>query len=181
MSKTITETPPHTWRKFRMFCLAKLRRGNTSTYVEKMTVGKCRLTPLWKHLHIRGENLWCTGRLYGLGETPPHTWRKFSSRRWHCNRGGNTSTYVEKINRQFRVQRSSQKHLHIRGENDSGVYPLRSRGETPLHTWRKLNHDHNAVKFRGNTSTYVEKIKKPSISFTSPKKHLHIRGENSTS
>ena len=76
VSKSIGETPPHTWRK---------------PIVTKKSPAVHR-----KHLHIRGENVPLSVIVPATAETPPHTWRK-RFRVFHVfKRFGNTSTYVEK-------------------------------------------------------------------------------------
>ena len=90
------ETPPHTWRKLNPFINCSGGYGNTSTYVEK-TFSVCWICcPLWKHLHIRGENSPVLPYYYRSLETPPHTWRKRIRYLKDYIGIGNTSTYVEK-------------------------------------------------------------------------------------
>ena len=72
----IRETPPHTWRKSRRAAAFRNEVRNTSTYVEKIKIQTSALSVLWKHLHIRGENLTSIAVSTGVTETPPHTWRK---------------------------------------------------------------------------------------------------------
>ena len=91
---------------------------------------------------------------------------------------GNTSTYVEKMNRRDSYARPSWKHLHIRGENSVTATTRSTGGETPPHTWRKFLCSTLDKNFLGNTSTYVEKIHQSEQSNCLAKKHLHIRGEN---
>ena len=74
-------------------------------------------TSLWKHLHIRGENVVKREKSEADKETPPHTWRKFWIGACVVSFFGNTSTYVEKILRQGQEKPRAEKHLHIRGEN----------------------------------------------------------------
>ena len=52
----LSETPPHTWRKFDVFDITLKHFRNTSTYVEKLRFRSCFYEIFRKHLHIRGEN-----------------------------------------------------------------------------------------------------------------------------
>ena len=51
-----------------------------------------------------------------------------------------------------------QKHLHIRGENNSMNVTIIFVIETPPHTWRKSAQDAKKINEFRNTSTYVEKM-----------------------
>ena len=117
MKSQIIETPPHTWRKWAFRIL-----------VDSLDQ---------KHLHIRGENVVKREKSEALRETPPHTWRKCYSPIGTTLTYGNTSTYVEKIRERASRCEGSQKHLHIRGENNTRSCSLQPRWETPPHTWRK--------------------------------------------
>ena len=172
------ETPPHTWRKSPRRGRRKASTGNTSTYVEKMPRLKRRTSGTWKHLHIRGENWGAKQGLSVLVETPPHTWRKSSGSLPIRGVKRNTSTYVEKMNLEDFDHDTTQKHLHIRGENHIGYGSTLPHEETPPHTWRKLNRQSGLFFQFGNTSTYVEKMASIFLITASQGKHLHIRGEN---
>ena len=175
------ETPPHTWRKFDQVFITEPLVRNTSTYVEKILSGLPKPFAGRKHLHIRGENRITCLSVPLKTETPPHTWRKCTDKREIrvCLR--NTSTYVEKIESSESSPLISRKHLHIRGENKCGEGLLNKSPETPPHTWRKCRHCALNLCIAGNTSTYVEKIQMSPLAAATRKKHLHIRGENSTS
>ena len=120
----------------------------------------CRLA-LWKHLHIRGEN-----KPRGGFDRPFFR---------------NTSTYVEKMNLEDFDHDTTQKHLHIRGENSRIPSFSHSCRETPPHTWRKSIASCPSIGRNGNTSTYVEKMKRGAFNRLAEQKHLHIRGENQNS
>ena len=51
---------------------------------------------------------------------------------------------------------------------------------TPPHLWRKFVVNYRLGSLERNTSTYVEKIFYVPLRLVWDKKHLHIRGENST-
>ena len=174
----IQETPPHTWRKYRLGRSNCAAWRNTSTYVEKISPLKKLSAFLQKHLHIRGENTSATFSSVGIPETPPHTWRKFGLGFVGGQSVRNTSTYVEKICARFPRGAKSQKHLHIRGENSIVTLAALMTTETPPHTWRKCCRPISGKWPNGNTSTYVEKIEKGDGPDDISKKHLHIRGEN---
>ena len=70
-------------------------------------------------------------------ETPPHTWRKSCNPEDFQLVHRNTSTYVEKMARDFARCLDCWKHLHIRGENTIKFFSTDTNLETPPHTWRK--------------------------------------------
>ena len=74
--KSLTETPPRTWRRPTALRQTTSRIGNTSTDVEKTRMPCCLFEPSQKHLHGRGED---------------HTVNQVGQRVF-----GNTSTDVEK-------------------------------------------------------------------------------------
>ena len=131
-----------------------------------------------KHLHVRGENaIASTSPNFGI-ETPPRAWRKLLSTMLLLPMPGNTSTCVEKTFSTLAPDDSSQKHLHVRGENFSAAYIDEYGMETPPRAWRKLCWMIFALICVRNTSTCVEKTCTKSRFTNLHKKHLHVRGEN---
>ena len=86
--------------------------GNTSTHVETTAQPCCRARPKWKHLHTRGDNTCLPTEEVGSSETPPHTWRRLRCRDIRLTLVGNTSTYVETIDRTHQGLCLRRKHLH---------------------------------------------------------------------
>ena len=97
LAGTLVGSPPHTWRKRYTTDEISLIFRITSTYVEKTFLFCKFLARLQDHLHIRGENESSGVQYLGKSGSPPHTWRK------------QTSKMVKVA--------LSQDHLHIRGEN----------------------------------------------------------------
>ncbi len=94
--KSLTETPPRTWRRLRAENVPASRCRNTSTDVEKTDTDSGLLWLVKKHLHGRGEDSTIVGRENRTLETPPRTWRRLVALGRFCRRHGNTSTDVEK-------------------------------------------------------------------------------------
>ena len=117
--KSLTETPPRTWRR-RLFDLGRSNRvGNTSTDVEK-TLFPCQAGQRRrKHLHGRGEDPDVLPQVKRMEETPPRTWRR--PKKWQelQPESRNTSTDVEKTNPRTPEGRPDRKHLHGRGEDSN--------------------------------------------------------------
>ena len=112
----------------------------TSTYVEKIFHLKTYQFHFQDHLHIRGENIISIFSSQFLIGSPPHTWRKSTTKATHKHYFRITSTYVEKIISSIFNTSLVQDHLHIRGENTESLNVLGGK--------------------LGITSTYVEKIDK---------------------
>ena len=93
-------------------------------------------------------------------ETPPRMWRKRSNGLTRHGLSGNTSTYVEKTQIECSRTRSSEKHLHVCGENIEPEAKRTLPEETPPRMWRKLVFTEDPKIVDGNTSTYVEKTRR---------------------
>ena len=111
-----------------------------------------------KHLHGRGEDADVWPKALSTIETPPRTWRRPRLVLPALDRGGNTSTDVEKT---AMLATDPQRCL-----------------ETPPRTWRRLRQNTQPRRTQGNTSTDVEKTT-TIYSLSIPDwKHLHGRGED---
>ena len=79
------ETPPHAWGRRNATQRAARYNGNTPTCVGKTATITDDLREVWKHPHMRGEDLmrWCHESPYR--ETPPHAWGRLyvASIRYH--------------------------------------------------------------------------------------------------
>ena len=113
------ETPPRTWRRPVNCKTERPSTGNTSTDVEKTTVGAIRgfdsrntstdvektcppgscSGSIGKHLHGRGEDTLLSSKTSHHLETPPRTWRRLYVTAQAVDFDGNTSTDVEKTAR----------------------------------------------------------------------------------
>ena len=111
-------------------------------------------------------------------ETPPRAWRRPKPHSKNRFFRRNTSTSVEKTVPATACWKKRWKHLHERGEDDSGSESLVIFIETPPRAWRRLwlrMFLHGQAR---NTSTSVEKTFKIIALECMHKKHLHERGED---
>ena len=136
---------------------------NTSTCVEKIVYVYEFETDDEKHLHVRGEDRSTVRRSACVKETPPRAWRRLRNKNGTMGNYGNTSTCVEKISLVITAPSSSQKHLHVRGEDWSIAGGRCRRLETPPRAWRRLVRVTLLLAWVGNTSTCVEKITSGSL------------------
>ena len=90
----------------------------------------------------------------------------------------NTSTDVEKTDISHLCYKQFWKHLHGRGEDTGSIESISSFSETPPRTWRRPPSLCLGTRWRGNTSTDVEKTDSRQIGHRSARKHLHGRGED---
>ena len=153
---------------------------NTSTCVEKTLLREALPDFWWKHLHLRGENQTTPCGIGSESETPPPAWRKPLTRMSTSPFLRNTSTCVEKTLRGRLQQGPREKHLHLRGENACCRRLFCHRLETPPPAWRKPSFDSGQGVTDGNASTCVEKTAVDAPSSSELRKHLHLRGENSS-
>ena len=113
----LKETPPRTWRRLNGLLFSILRKGNTSTDVEKTRIGSERNGWGEKHLHGRGEDGPVHTDKFCDLETPPRTWRRPLLIRIRLLLMRNTSTDVEKTETGVTHRITIRKHLHGRGED----------------------------------------------------------------
>ena len=73
-----------------------------------------------------------------------------------------------------------QKHLRLRGENESPKAPTESFIETPPLARRKLESSINQLIRWRNTSACAEKTNPPHKGNNQDQKHLRLRGENAS-
>ena len=92
---------------------------------------------MFKHLHGRGEDKRRNRLDWRLSETPPRTWRRRAHEVRARDRGGNTSTDVEKTVRGASNEPILRKHLHGRGEDLEVCADTNHDSETPPRTWRR--------------------------------------------
>ena len=97
--------------------------GNTPTCVGKTRLCIMLNAVVWKHPHVRGEDLLGLGLFGYLDETPPRAWgRPFSTCRPSAAMR-NTPTCVGKTPAGATAEDFEEKHPHVRGE-DWAVQPL---------------------------------------------------------
>ena len=178
MIETGKETSPHAWRKHNILVMTNQNCRNISTCVEKTNQVHHWSVSSRKHLHMRGENFLSMGTIYIKLETSPHAWRKPCRKKRRRSSGRNISTCVEKTFLYKNDIKTSEKHLHMRGENASLVFRKKKKRETSPHAWRKLRMKFFILWKSGNISTCVEKTPQCYQSAKTRKKHLHMRGEN---
>ena len=136
-AKPVCETSPHAWSKQSSEKGLRPKTRNISTCVEQ-TDNECRdcLLPRnistcveqtcfskwfcqyrWKHLHMRGANLFGAQYIHGTAETSPHAWSKPLSSSWQECIRRNISTCVEQTSSDVFICKVFEKHLHMRGAN----------------------------------------------------------------
>ena len=133
---------------------------------------------MFKHLHGRGEDKRRNRLDWRLSETPPRTWRRRAHEVRARDRGGNTSTDVEKTLSFTTKATRPEKHLHGRGEDSSSSLASSAALETPPRTWRRPSSKRLAKDILRNTSTDVEKTEADGFGLIGGEKHLHGRGED---
>ena len=176
----MSETPPRTWRRLISHLSLLVRCGNTSTDVEKTSLGGSVPVVGGKHLHGRGEDKQTNCGKWLAPETPPRTWRRRACKEPTLLWLRNTSTDVEKTEVSFSHVVSLWKHLHGRGEDSLLIATLARLRETPPRTWRRRPRSKPPPDPQGNTSTDVEKTKERPQQCGLFQKHLHGRGEDRT-
>ncbi len=123
------ETPPRAWRRRGLKAERAASSRNTSTCVEKTPILHNDRGKIRKHLHVRGEDPLQTTWALCMAETPPRAWRRRNHHSQTRNKGGNTSTCVEKTGQWRSPDAAAKKHLHVRGE-DTNIL-LKNRPTTP--------------------------------------------------
>jgi len=93
------ETPPRAWRRLAKPDKTLIALGNTSTGVEKTHSRRTLVNVMGKHLHGRGEDLISPLLPLHFAETPPRAWRRLLTASNRAAMRGNTSTGVEKTQR----------------------------------------------------------------------------------
>ena len=154
--------------------------GNTPTCVGKTL---CRQgTPWrgWKHPHVRGEDPCLKGSAQSPGETPPRAWGRRYVPRPEKVGGGNTPTCVGKTSHPYTIRSRLKKHPHVRGEDTSPRLMCPGAPETPPRAWGRHGFLLLQSFFIGNTPTCVGKTLSSLSAVGVPKKHPHVRGEDST-
>ena len=154
-SKTNRETPPRAWgRRYYGGKEVPVHR-NTPTCVGKTPCHTSEPSAPQKHPHVRGEDkkspftepskvetpprAWGRPRQAALHpapwETPPRAWGRLATRAMSSLPSGNTPTCVGKTHDSSAFLISTQKHPHVRGEDDhASRYFLHNR-ETPPRAW----------------------------------------------
>ena len=176
--KIAMETPPHAWGRRLAFPAALHRPGNTPTCVGKTPAPARGHAGSWKHPHMRGEDN-RGKRVVGFGsETPPHAWGRLNHAHTELSHGGNTPTCVGKTRARDKRQKSTQKHPHMRGEDQGKLPFFLFFSETPPHAWGRpaAGQDRRAV--HGNTPTCVGKTGNNVSEPVHEWKHPHMRGED---
>ncbi len=129
------ETPPRAWGRRKRACVCESGFGNTPTCVGKTTCSKWRYSTIWKHPHVRGEDIRTASRSRYRVETPPRAWGR---QKWRKEPGfcdGNTPTCVGKTLCFEGFNILTRKHPHVRGEDVSARYPFGHLIETPPRAW----------------------------------------------
>ncbi len=133
------ETPPLARRKLGYRARLTAFKRNTSACAEKTVSPSHVAVVAGKHLRLRGENPARSASTDKATETPPRTRRKLRKSAFLNVKQRNTSAYAEKTRPCRCRQQISQKHLRVRGENQSADTNMLSSSETPPRTRRKLS------------------------------------------
>ena len=177
-SRRFMETPPHAWGRQPRQAGCGVRLRNTPTCVGKTKPCPYRTIPRWKHPHMRGEDPELLGGFSAYTETPPHAWGRLYRCASAHRRSGNTPTCVGKTRARDKRQKSTQKHPHMRGEDQGKLPFFLFFSETPPHAWGRpaAGQDRRAV--HGNTPTCVGKTGNNVSEPVHEWKHPHMRGED---
>ncbi len=152
---------------------------NTPTCVGKTFQIKLMYLFTWKHPHLRGEDLTqCQCNLLVV-ETPPPAWGRPTLCSCYVLRCGNTPTCVGKTGKRHGKYVVSKKHPHLRGEDSTEVMTGATFSETPPPAWGRHPSSKRYVPKLRNTPTCVGKTAQSLQSFAQPRKHPHLRGEDS--
>ena len=147
---------------------------------------------------MRGANPEETSLKILIPETSPHAWSKPISQVGYKEGYGNISTCVEQTEPLLAELQRLQKHLHMRGANDScgrilgrcretsphAWSKLKERVvpyeifETSPHAWSKLYRNRTTIRKSRNISTCVEQTCFAQVFLDHVWKHLHMRGAN---
>ena len=175
----MAETPPRAWGRLKHVDDVDRADGNTPTCVGKTSLSH-RVPHSWqKHPHVRGEdNGLCHGRT-SYTETPPRAWGRPQCPGLSQKDRGNTPTCVGKTERRARQGYARRKHPHVRGEDMPLLPALTRAAETPPRAWGRPSPVFPAPACPGNTPTCVGKTCRYSHCHGWPRKHPHVRGEDS--
>ena len=172
------ETPPHAWGRRATDQMRAITGGNTPTCVGKTRSSRTRDASIWKHPHMRGEDLPISVRLKKTSETPPHAW----GRREHIPTIicllRNTPTCVGKTVLTSNSTTNFRKHPHMRGEDSPCGLARAYERETPPHAWGRPMRKLQALVRHRNTPTCVGKTCLHPLELSDRRKHPHMRGED---
>ena len=156
-----TETPPRAWGRL------------------NLSMGS-RQPRLRKHPHVRGEDGVVKYRTGAQVETPPRAWGRPYLKSMLGSGDRNTPTCVGKTHRPTSVLTLSKKHPHVRGEDLPDDIALAIQGRnTPTCVGKTLFHTFGLRYYVRNTPTCVGKIGQSAYRLLPPRKHPHVRGEDS--
>ena len=174
------ETPPRAWGRP---CPGRNRKrpdGNTPTCVGKTAGPGSPAHAAGKHPHVRGEDVAALVKLTPDVETPPRAWGRLVEGLAWAFATRNTPTCVGKTGSPSRASAGSQKHPHVRGEDNLFICHVMSSLETPPRAWgRRTFKDFYSIP-NGNTPTCVGKTASNSRFIVFSRKHPHVRGEDIT-
>ena len=90
------ETPPRAWGRRNEIKRSAPTGGNTPTCVGKTNYSDRNDNHLWKHPHVRGEDLFQAWLWQVIKETPPRAWGRLSTSSQRLEALRNTPTCVGK-------------------------------------------------------------------------------------
>ena len=151
---------------------------NTPTCVGKTQDSQAKNTRMWKHPHVRGEDMDWRFACFCPLETPPRAWGRLTSGRSVDFLTRNTPTCVGKTPYKAGNGRIQGKHPHVRGEDEMTRPACRPPQETPPRAWGRPLFQHFLKERIGNTPTCVGKTCPCRTAPWRAGKHPHVRGED---
>ena len=110
------------------------------------------------------------------GETSPHAWSRLNLKSIPQVSNRNISTCVEQTRTRNSLDRSTQKHLHMRGADPDKLIHIRLIMETSPHAWSRPQSATDSDLAGRNISTCVEQTLSSNYYEERRRKHLHMRG-----
>ena len=152
------ETPPRAGGRRFHSTVGTSQIGNTPTCVGKTFGCSKGKTSFWKHPHVRGEDANRMWFFAGRAETPPRAWGRLCLFLYVSSLLRNTPTCVGKTFLDTKTLPWSEKHPHVRGEDECARLYGKVVMETPPRAW-------------GRQCTMNQQAKEL-------QKHPHVRGED---
>ena len=132
-----------------------------------------------EHPHIRGEDPSANAFNHFVKGTSPHAWgrppRAFDADSYRRN----IPTYVGKTDVLDRLEKQTQEHPHIRGEDSNAAPTSYPDSGTSPHTWGRPSRKSSDFMVLRNIPTYVGKTHGVLDDRGCAQEHPHIRGEDS--
>ncbi len=172
------ETPPRAWGRPYIMTDEAGRIRNTPTCVGKTSDGLPSASQYKKHPHVRGEDAVAVIPHRAAVETPPRAWGRLPHDFLRFLDRRNTPTCVGKTGYGSATRDASEKHPHVRGEDNKILKKAWKSVETPPRAWGRLEKAAKETCAKRNTPTCVGKTGKGLAKDYRIEKHPHVRGED---